>query len=78
MTDRKSPTAIRPSHLRVDVGGVAVYVRSDGEYQHLIYINRKLAIAKLALHKIRASNEERSSGYATQAIDAMKETNDAQ
>jgi hypothetical protein len=39
--------------IRVDVAGVAIYVRSEFEMRHLTEINQKMARMKLALHKLK-------------------------
>lgn len=61
----------RQMPLRVDVAGVAIYVRSEFEYRHLEHINRKLAIARLALSRI-AAQQVGASGVALKAIEDMK------
>jgi hypothetical protein len=57
--------------LRVDVGGVAIYVRSEFECRHLTQINHQNAIAKLALHKIAAGHCD-GLAEAARAIEDMK------
>lgn len=42
-----------PTHLRVDVAGIPIYVRSEHERSHLEQVNRKLAETKLALMKTK-------------------------
>lgn len=63
----------KPTHLRVDVGGIAIYVRTKDEYRYLTCINHKLAIAKLALHRIAATSDAQASGIARSAIMEMKD-----
>lgn len=64
-------SADQTTPLRVDVGGVAIYVRSEFEYRYLTETNHRLAIAKLALHKIAAGHCD-ASAEAACAIESMK------
>lgn len=58
--------------LRVDVMGVAVYVRTQKEVDLLRSAGMKLAIAKLALHKIIAAFDDDGPFIAGKALEDMK------
>ena len=55
---------------RVDVEGVSVVVLRDHAREHLESVNRKLAIMKMALHRIKRLGE---AGTAQLAEDALEE-----
>jgi hypothetical protein len=60
--------------LRVYISGVPVMVRSEYDREYLTHINRSLAVAKLALHKIANSHGEIDGPKtAAKAIQDMKE-----
>jgi len=69
-TDIRAPRTT--TLLRVDVAGVPVFVRGQDAYEHLVHVNQKLAIAKLALHKIKASAQGIGPTYAARALEEMK------
>jgi len=48
--------------IRVDVAGLAIYVRSDFERGHLEQINNQLARLKMALHQIARKQADQCPG----------------
>jgi hypothetical protein len=78
--ERQRPEVLRytlvnpqPTLLRVDVAGVPVMVRGQHDYEHLTRVNRSLAIAVLALHRIAAGDPLNALDTARNAIQKIKE-----
>lgn len=57
--------------LRADVAGVPVMVRGHDACEHLVNVNRALAIMRLALHKIMMSRSD-SAVDAWRALEDVK------
>lgn len=65
--------SILPELLRVDVGGVSVFVRGQTAYDYLVRVNHKLAVDNKALHAIAAAEDEMDRvAIAAKALGEMK------
>lgn len=62
-----------PTLLRVDVAGVPIMVRGEDAYEHLTRVNRSLAVAVLALHRVAKGDPLNAPDTARNAIQKIKE-----
>lgn len=65
----------KPTLWRVDVAGYTVLVHGEKGYEHLLKVNRQLATARLALHRIKRAGAGNYEGNLAEV--ALQEMDDA-